>query len=87
MKNGSAFYSPAASAIKMAEAYLYDSKTVMAAAAKCTGQYGLKDLYIGVPVIIGSNGIEKILEIDLKDDEIKALQTSAEAVRSIVEIL
>lgn len=87
LKTGSAFYSPAASAIQMAEAYLFDQRRVLAAAAKTQGEYGLKDLYIGVPVVIGRNGIEKILEIPLNDAEKKALEESAERVRGLLAIL
>ncbi len=87
LKSGSAFYSPAASAILMAEAYLFDQKRVLAAAAYCRGEYGVKDLYLGVPVIIGSGGVEKIIEIQLNDEEKKLLASSTEAVKSIVAIL
>lgn len=87
LKTGSAFYSPAAAAIVMAEAYLFDQKRVLAAAALCKGEYGVKDLYLGVPVVIGGQGVEKIIEISLTDDEKKLLANSAEAVKSIVAIL
>jgi malate dehydrogenase len=71
----------------MAEAYLFDQRRVLAAAAMLNGEYGLKDLYIGVPVIIGRNGIEKIVEIELNSDERKALNESAERVRQLLAIL
>jgi malate dehydrogenase len=87
LKSGSAFYSPAASAIQMAEAYLFDQRRVLAAAAKLNGEYGLKDLYIGVPVIIGKRGIEKVIEIELNEAEKKALAESAERVRQLLAIL
>jgi len=87
LKNGSAFYSPAASAIQMAEAYLFDQRRVLAAAAMLNGEYGLKGLYIGVPVIIGKGGIEKIIEIELNADEKKALHESAERVKQLLAIL
>jgi malate dehydrogenase len=87
LKNGSAFYSPAASAIQMAESYLFDQRRVLAAAAMLNGEYGLKDLYIGVPVIIGKNGIEKVIEIELNADEKKALHESAERVKQLLAIL
>lgn len=87
LKTGSAFYSPAASAIQMVEAYLFDQKRVIAAAAKLNGEYGLKDIYLGVPVIIGSGGVEKVLEISLNDNEKKLLNESAERVKSILNIL
>ncbi len=87
LKTGSAFYSPAAAAIVMAEAYLFDHKKLLAAAALCKGEYGVKDIYLGVPVIIGAQGVEKVIEISLNEDEKKLLANSAEAVKSIVAIL
>src|SRR5262249_4051690 len=69
LKPGSAFYAPASAAISMAEAYLRDKKRVLPCAALLTGQYGIKDLYVGVPVVIGAGGIEKIVEISLNSDE------------------
>ncbi len=87
LKTGSAFYSPAASAIVMAEAYLYDQKKVLAASVYCNGEYGVKGFYLGVPVVMGGNGVERIIEIDLTDDEKKQLANSAEAVKSIINIL
>jgi len=87
LKTGSAFYSPAASAIQMAEAYLFDQKMLLPAAAHLTGQYGLKDIYLGVPTIIGRGGVEKVLEIELNDAEKKALVESAGRVQGIIDIL
>lgn len=87
LKTGSAFYSPAASAIQMVESYLFDQKRVLAAAAKLNGEYGLKEIYLGVPVIIGKGGVEKILEISLNDAEKKALNESAERVQGLLAIL
>ena len=87
LKTGSAFYSPAASAIQMVEAYLFDQRKVLAAAAKLNGEYGLSDLYIGVPVVMGKSGVEKVLEISLTDAEKKALAESAERVRALLAIL
>jgi malate dehydrogenase len=71
----------------MAEAYLIDQRRVLAAAAMLNGEYGLKGLYIGVPVIIGRKGIEKIVEIELNSEERKALNESAERVRQLLAIL
>jgi malate dehydrogenase len=85
LKTGSAFYSPAHSAIEMAEAYLTDRKQVLPCAAWLEGEYGLKDLYVGVPVQIGAGGVEKVLEIALTADERKALDVSASHVRELVE--
>jgi malate dehydrogenase len=82
LKTGSAFYAPAASAVKMAEAYLFDRKRVIPCAAYLSGQYGVKDLYVGVPAIIGGKGVEKIIEIDLGADK-AAFDASVEAVRGL----
>jgi len=82
--NGSAFYAPASSAISMAESFLYDKKEILPIACKLTGEYGVKDLYIGVPAIIGKNGVEKIIEIKLNDDEKIAFDKSVEAVKKLV---
>jgi malate dehydrogenase len=87
LKTGSAFYSPAASAIQMAEAIMYDKRQVVAAAAYCDGEYKVKNIYLGVPVILGARGIEKIVEIDLTEAEQKLLASSAESVKSIVALL
>jgi malate dehydrogenase len=87
LKTGSAFYSPAASAIQMAEAYLFDQKRVLAATSHCNGEYGLKDLYIGVPVVIGAGGVEKIMKIELSADEKKQLDASAARVREMINVL
>jgi malate dehydrogenase len=80
----SAYYAPAVSAVSMAEAYLHDQKRLVPAAAYLEGEYGYSDMYMGVPVIIGAGGVEKIVELALTDDEKKMLATSAEAVRSII---
>lgn len=87
LKTGSAFYSPAASAIQMVEAYLFDQRRVLAAAASLKGEYGLKDLYLGVPVIIGKGGVEKIVEIELNESEKQALNESAGRVKELLAIL
>jgi malate dehydrogenase len=85
LERGSAFYAPAASAIAMTEAYLKDKKRVMPCAAKLSGQYGLNDLYIGVPVVIGAGGVERIVEIKLTDSEHAAFEKSCDAVRKLIE--
>ena len=82
--NGSAFFSPAWSAISMAEAYLKDKKRVIPSAALCNGQFGVDGLFIGVPAIIGAGGIEKILEFKLTDDEKALLAKTVEAVKKSV---
>jgi malate dehydrogenase len=85
LKTGSAFYAPASSAIAMAESYLLDKKRVLPCAAYLTGQYGVKDLYVGVPVVIGAKGVERIVEITLNGDEKAAFDKSVAAVRGLVE--
>lgn len=83
--NGSAYYAPASSAILMAESYLFDQRRVLPIAAHLNGEYGVKDLYIGVPAIIGKNGVEKIVEIKLNSQELTMLNRSIEAVKKLVE--
>jgi malate dehydrogenase len=85
LERGSAFYAPAASAIAMAEAFLKDKKRVLPCAAWLTGQYGMKDLYVGVPVVIGAGGVEKIVEIQLNAQEKDAFEKSCAAVRELVD--
>ncbi len=85
LKTGSAYYSPALSAIKMAEAYLKDKKSVLTCAALLNGEYGINGLYAGVPVILGSNGIEKIIEVELDEGEQEAFDISIRAVRELTE--
>jgi malate dehydrogenase len=86
LKTGSAFYAPASSAIAMAEAYLRDKKRVLPCAAFLTGQYGVKDLYVGVPVVLGAKGVERIVEIALNTEEKAAFDKSVAAVRGLCEI-
>ncbi len=85
LKTGSAFYAPAASAIAMAESYLRDKKRVLPCAAWLNGEYGVKDLYVGVPVVIGARGVERIVEIELNSSERAAFEKSASAVESLVD--
>ena len=85
LKNGSAYYAPAASAIAMAESYLKDKKRVLPCAAKLQGEYGIDGLYIGVPVVIGADGVEKIIDIDLNDDEQTMFDNSVAAVRDLLD--
>jgi malate dehydrogenase len=85
LKTGSAFYAPAASAIAMAESYLKDKKRVLPCAAYLTGQYGIDGLFIGVPIVIGANGVERIVEIELSADERAMLDKSLASVTSLVE--
>ncbi|HWB44834.1 MAG TPA: malate dehydrogenase [Hyphomicrobiaceae bacterium] len=85
LKNGSAFYAPASSAIQMAESYLKDKRRVLPCAAYLNGEYGVKGLYVGVPVVIGANGVEKIVEIDLNAAERQMFMKSVESVKGLVE--
>ena len=85
LKTGSAFYAPAASAIAMAESYLKDQRRVLPCAAHLTGQYGVKDMYVGVPVVIGANGVERIVEIALDDAEKTMFAKSVASVRALVD--
>lgn len=83
--NGSAFYAPAASAIAMAESYLKDKKRMLPCAAHLTGQYGQNDMYVGVPVVIGAGGVEKIVELTLNADEQAMFDKSVASVKGLVE--
>src|SRR6478672_8505720 len=85
LKTGSAFYAPAASAIAMAESYLRDKKRVLPCAAYLNGEYGVKDMYVGVPVVIGSKGVERIVEIELAGKDREAFDKSVGAVQGLVE--
>ncbi|PST17285.1 malate dehydrogenase [Mesorhizobium plurifarium] len=85
LKTGSAYYAPAASAIEMAEAYLKDKKRVLPCAAHLSGQYGVKDMYVGVPTVIGAGGVERIIEIDLNKGEKEAFDKSVAAVAGLCE--
>ncbi|ODT66925.1 MAG: malate dehydrogenase [Pelagibacterium sp. SCN 63-23] len=85
LKTGSAFYAPAASAIAMAESYLKDKKRVLPSAVYLNGEYGVKGTYVGVPVVIGSGGAEKVVEISLNASEQKAFDKSVAAVQGLVD--
>ena len=85
LKTGSAFYAPASSAIQMAESFLRDKRRLLPCAAQLDGQYGVKDLYVGVPVVIGANGVEKIVEISLNPDEKAMFDKSVAAVRGLID--
>jgi malate dehydrogenase len=87
MKTGSAFFAPASAAVEMAESILKDKKKILPCAAYLEGEYGINNLFIGVPVKLGANGIEEIIQIDLTDEEKTALQKSANAVADLVEAL
>jgi malate dehydrogenase len=85
LETGSAFYGPAASGIEMAESYLKNLKKTLPCAAHLNGQYGVKDLYVGVPVIIGSNGIEEVVELTLDDEEKRYFDISIDAVKELFD--
>ncbi len=85
LKTGSAFYAPSSGAVAMAEAILKDQKKILPCAAMLSGEYGINDLFIGVPVKLGENGAEEIIEINLTEEEKKGLDHSADAVRGLVE--
>ncbi len=85
LKTGSAYYAPASSAIAMVDSYLKDKKRVLPCAAYLNGEFGVKGLYVGVPVVIGAKGVERVIEIDLNRNERAAFIDSVEAVKSLVE--
>ena len=85
LKTGSAFYAPAESAIEMAKAYLKDKKRVLPCAAYLSGEYGLRDLYVGVPCVIGAGGVEKVIEIELEASERAMFDHSVNAVKGLIE--
>jgi malate dehydrogenase len=85
LKTGSAFYAPATSAIEMAESYLKDKKRVLPCAAYLSGEYGVKDMYVGVPTVIGAGGVERIVEIEMNGAEKKAFDKSVAAVQGLVD--
>jgi malate dehydrogenase len=85
LKTGSAFYAPAAAGVQMAESYLKDEKKTLPCAAYLDGEYGIKELYVGVPVVIGSQGIEKVIELELDEEEKKYFDISIAAVKDLFE--
>jgi len=87
LQSGSAFYAPSAAAVEMVDAILQDQKRILPCAAYLQGEYGLNDLFVGVPVKLGAKGIEEVVELDLADSERSALEKSADSVRELVEVL
>ncbi len=85
--NGSAYYAPAAALVEMTEAILKDQRRILPAIAYLEGEYGYSELYLGVPVILGGNGIEKVMELDLTTDEKSALDKSVQSVKDVIEVL
>ena len=87
LKTGSAYYAPAAASVNMCRAILNDEKKLLPASAALSGQYGIKDIYIGVPVVLGAGGVEKIIELKLTKSELKALQGSADTYKKLTKVL
>ncbi|MCV3769615.1 MAG: malate dehydrogenase [Wolbachia pipientis] len=87
LKSGSAYYSPASSVVYMLESYLKDKRRILSCSVYLNGEYGIKDLFIGVPAIIGKSGVEKILEVKMNDSELEAFKKSVDAVRKLVKSL
>ena len=87
LKTGSAYYAPAAAAVQMVEAIVKNKRRILPCAAWLQGEYGMRDLYLGVPCMLGENGLERIIEVELDHEERAALENSAEHVRSIVSAL
>lgn len=85
--NGSAYYAPAAALVEMTEAILKDQRRILPAIAYLEGEYGYSELYLGVPVILGGNGIEKVMELDLTAEEKTALDKSVQSVKDVMEVL
>jgi malate dehydrogenase len=85
LEKGSAFYAPAASAIAMAESYLLDKKRVLPCAVMLNGEYGQKDFYVGVPVVIGAGGVERVVEVQFTPEEKAAFDKSCDAVKKLIE--
>ncbi|MGQ4809636.1 malate dehydrogenase [Candidatus Entotheonellaceae bacterium PAL068K] len=87
LKQGSAFYAPGAAIVQMVEAIVKDKKRILPAAAYLEGEYGIHDIYVGVPILIGAGGVEKVIEVELTPDEHAALKQSADAVQELVQLL
>lgn len=87
LKTGSAYYAPATSAIEMLESYLQDKRKILGCAAYLNGEYGVKDMYVGVPVVIGKNGVEKVVEIKLNAEEQSLFNQSVDGVRKLIDLV
>ena len=87
LQSGSAYYAPSAAVAEMVDAILLDQKRILPCAAYLQGEYGIEDLFVGVPVKLGASGVEELVELDLRDDELEDLRNSAGAVRDLVEVL
>jgi malate dehydrogenase len=82
LKSGSAYYAPSASVVAMVRAIAHDTKEVLPVCAWATGEYGISDVYVGVPARLGAKGVEEIVELDLNDDELEKLRAAAEGIRA-----
>jgi malate dehydrogenase len=87
LQSGSAFYAPSAAVVEMVDSILLDQKRLLPCAAYLQGEYGIDDLFVGVPVKLGASGVEEIVELDLEQGELEDLKSSAGAVRELVEVL
>jgi malate dehydrogenase len=87
LQSGSAFYAPSAAVVEMVDSILLDQKRILPCAAYLQGEYGIEDLFVGVPIKLGASGVEEIVELDLEQDELEDLKSSAGAVRELVEVL
>ena len=87
LKKGSAFYTPASSAVLMAESFLKNKRIIIPCATYLNGEYGVKNLYVGVPVIIGKRGVEKVIEVKLNSDEKKMFVKSVKSVKNLINIV
>jgi malate dehydrogenase len=87
LQSGSAFYAPSAAVVEMVDSILLDQKRILPCAAYLRGEYGIEDLFVGVPVKLGASGVEEVVELDLQEDELEDLRNSAGAVRELVEVL
>jgi malate dehydrogenase len=87
LKTGSAYYAPSAGAVQMVEAIVKDQKRILPCAAWLTGEYGFKDIFLGVPCKLGKNGLEQVLEVTLTPDEKTALAKSADAVKELIAVI
>jgi malate dehydrogenase len=87
LKQGSAYYAPGASIVQMVEAIVKDKKRILPAAAYLEGEYGIRGVYVGVPVLLGAGGVEKVIEVELTAEEQADLQRSAAAVQELINVL
>ena len=87
LKTGSAYYAPSSAVVEMVDAVLKDKKRLLPASVLLKGEYGIKDVYVGVPIILGAKGVEKIIELDLSKNELEQLNKSAKIIKENIELL